>query len=162
MRSARKLRAVPNCPQPETPYKPVVMGCPLLPKGTRIKANAPAGELHAIIRSQSLRTKAGCRAEPMGYIESVAHLRSLTHTPRVTVPPPREPVAGASNGANPCASPGRVQAPGLSMPARAATVAQPPSRTAARVGSPLPSGPVRDPEQEMARSGRQFNNEVKQ
>lgn len=133
----RKLRAVPNCPQPETQYKPVVMGCPLLPKGTRIKANAPAGELHAIIPSQSLRTKAGCRAEPMRYIESVAHLRSLTRTPRVTVPQPL-------------------------MPTCVATVAQPPSRTAARVGSPLPSGSVRDPEQEKGRPGRQFNNEVKQ
>lgn len=72
MRTARKLRAVPNCPQPESPYKPVVKGCPLKPLGTPIKANPNPGELHALMFAQSAATRNGIVADIRQIIDTAA------------------------------------------------------------------------------------------
>lgn len=90
---SRSLRVVPDCPQPESPIKPVKYGpqrCPLKPKGTPITANPHPGELHAIMFSQSARTKAGARAEPWNYADSVANLNKAARVSKhsVTVPQP--------------------------------------------------------------------------
>lgn len=69
-------------------YKPP--RCPLKPKGTPITANPAPVELHAIMFSQSARTKDGRGAEPWSYADSVAHLRNAARVKRhgVTVPQP--------------------------------------------------------------------------
>lgn len=61
--NARKLRVVRDCPQSESPYKPVVTGCPLKPPGTPIKANPNPGELHALMFAQSDATRNGIVAD---------------------------------------------------------------------------------------------------
>lgn len=64
MRTARKLRAVPNCPQPETPaYKPIQYGFGGGHKVTRLAPMPTAQEITIRARAQSLLSKGGKRAE---------------------------------------------------------------------------------------------------
>lgn len=132
--SARKLRVVPNCPQPEPPpFKQVKYGpqrCPLKPKGTPITANPAPRELHAIMFSQSARTKAGARAEPWSYADSVANLNKAARVSKhnVTVP---QPLCQPARELPPTPPPVR--------PARAGSLPQ--RDPAARVGSPADASP---------------------
>lgn len=60
MKAARKLRAVPNCPQPETPVKPMKYGAA---PWSRLPPSPPAHEISIRARAQSLLSKGGKRAE---------------------------------------------------------------------------------------------------
>ena len=85
MRFAHKLRVVPDCPMPESPIKPVVMGCPLKPVGTPIKANPNAGDLHAIMFAQSLMTRNGVVARAPD-ATTAARIIARSKKPRIRVP----------------------------------------------------------------------------
>lgn len=58
--NARKLRAVPNCPQPETPVKPMKYGAA---PWSRLPPSPPAHEISIRARAQSILSKGGTRAE---------------------------------------------------------------------------------------------------
>lgn len=134
---ARKLRVVANCPQPEPqPFRPIQYGaqrCPLKPKGTPITANPAPGELHAVMFSQSARTKTGARAEPWSYADSVAHLNKKARVCKysVTVPSPLTPVHDHEQPA-----PTQAIGTGSPMPAVAGQAHDSPSRALAAAGSP--------------------------
>lgn len=72
MRTVRKLRAVPNCPQPEPPaYKPIQYG---FMGGHKIERLAPmptAQEITIRARAQSLLSTGGKRAELPSYEEAL-------------------------------------------------------------------------------------------
>lgn len=91
MKTARKLRAVPNCPQPETPVKPLQYGFVGGHKAERIVASPLPHEATIIARVQSMRTRNGVRAEPLSYEASLTYLRNVERVRRhrVTVPAPR-------------------------------------------------------------------------
>ena len=81
MRAPRKLRIIEDCPQPESPYKPVVMGCPLKPRGTPITANPHPGELHALMFAQSAATRNGIVADIRQFIDTAAADAAHRHSP---------------------------------------------------------------------------------
>lgn len=60
MRSARTLRVVPDCPQPESPIKPVQYG---QAPWSRLPHNPTADEITIRVRAQSLLSRNGVRAE---------------------------------------------------------------------------------------------------
>lgn len=71
MRTARKLRAVPNCPQPEVPIKPVQYGFSGGHKVERLAPMPTAQEITIRARAQSLLSKDGKRAELPSYEEAL-------------------------------------------------------------------------------------------
>jgi len=72
MRTARKLRAVPNCPQPEPqPFKPIQYGFAGGHKVERLPAMPTAQEITIRARAQSLLSKDGKRAELPSYEEAL-------------------------------------------------------------------------------------------
>jgi len=104
MRSPRKLRVVPDCPQPQAePIRELVTGddkhlifghdgygCKPI---TRLSHSPPAHEATVIARGQSRRTKAGQRAEPLSYEDSLRWEAENPNPKRdwnVTVPKPRK------------------------------------------------------------------------
>jgi hypothetical protein len=92
MKPFRKLRVVPDCPQPERPIKPVVQyGFIGGHKAERIVASPLPHEANIIARVQSMRTRNGVRAEPLSYEASVTYLRNVERVRRhrVTVPASR-------------------------------------------------------------------------
>lgn len=60
MTRARKLRIVPDCPQPESPIKPVQYG---QARWSRLPSSPTADELNIRARAQSLMSRNGVRAE---------------------------------------------------------------------------------------------------
>lgn len=92
MKTARKLRVVPDCPQPEPPpYKPIKYGWMGGHKAERIVASPLPHEANIIARVQSMRTHAGKRAEPLSFEASQTYLRNVERVRRhnVHVPAPR-------------------------------------------------------------------------
>lgn len=92
MRAARKLRVVPDCSQPESPYKPVVQyGFIGGHKLDRLPPSPLPHEANIIARVQSMRTRGGKVAEPLSYEASVTYLRNVERVRRhsVHVPAPR-------------------------------------------------------------------------
>lgn len=86
---SRELRVVRDCPQPESPIKPVVQyGFVGGHKAERIVASPLPHEANIIARVQSMRTRNGARAEPLSYEDSIAYLRDAERKHRVTVPQP--------------------------------------------------------------------------
>ena len=65
---SRSLRVVPDCPQPETPAKPVVYGA--APWG-RLPPSLPSNAATVIARVQLRRSVGGKAAEALSYGESV-------------------------------------------------------------------------------------------
>lgn len=64
MKSARKLRVVPNCPQPDpSPYKPIQYGFAGGHKIERLPSMPTAEEISLRARAQSILSKGGTRAE---------------------------------------------------------------------------------------------------
>ena len=62
--NARKLRVVPNCPQPEPPpFKPIQYGFSGGHKIDRLAPTPTAEEITVRARAQSLLSKNGVRAE---------------------------------------------------------------------------------------------------
>lgn len=89
--TARKLRVVPDCPQPEPPpYKPIQYGFLGGHKIERLTASPLPHEANIIARAQSDRTRNGVRAEPLSYEASLTYLRNVERVKRhsVTVPQP--------------------------------------------------------------------------
>ncbi len=79
MRTARKLRVVPNCPAPEPPaYRPIVYGAS--PWG-RLPHNPTADQLTVRCRVQSARSVGGVRAELLSYEDSLAWEREHQSMP---------------------------------------------------------------------------------
>lgn len=65
MKTARKLRAVPNCPQPDPPAaKPIVYGAA---PWSRLPPTPPAHEITVRARAQSILSRGGKRAELPDY-----------------------------------------------------------------------------------------------
>ena len=64
MRAARTLRAVPNCPQPESKAKPIVYGAA---PWSRLPPTPPAHEITVRARAQSILSRGGKRAELPDY-----------------------------------------------------------------------------------------------
>lgn len=99
MRTARKFRVVPDCPQPDgEPIRELVTGdgkhlvfghegygCKPI---AHLPHNPPANEATVIARVQSARTKAGQRAEPLSYEASLRWEAEQNRPRRVTVPDP--------------------------------------------------------------------------
>lgn len=72
MKSARKLQAVPNCPQPEPPpFKPIQYGFAGGHKVERLAPMPTAQEITIRSRAQSLLTKDGKRADLPSYEEAL-------------------------------------------------------------------------------------------
>jgi hypothetical protein len=97
--NARKLRVVPDCPQPDPqPYKPIQYGFVGGHKAERITASPLPHEANIIARCQSMRSVHGRAAEPWSYAESVAYLRNAERVKRhnVTVPQPLRDNTGQS------------------------------------------------------------------
>lgn len=79
MRSARKLRVVPDCPQPDPPaYRPVVYG---QAPWSRLPHNPTADQLTVRCRVQSARSVGGIRAELLSYEDSLAWEREHQSMP---------------------------------------------------------------------------------
>ena len=92
MSASRKLRVVPDCPQPDPqPFKPIQYGFVGGHKAERIKASPLPHEANIIARVQSMRTRNGVRAEPLSYEASLTYLRNVERVRRhrVTVPTSR-------------------------------------------------------------------------
>jgi len=157
--SARKLRVVESCPQPEPPpYRPIQYGWLGGHKAERITASPLAHEGGVIARVQSLRTRGGRVPEPLSYSESVAYLRRVERVRKrpITVPQPLH--AGTPAGAV-HTSPERAQESGtLHASLRRNSATKPPpvvaaARTgslpkrdpAARVGTPADASPFTAP-----------------
>lgn len=86
---ARKFRVVPDCPQPETPIKPVQYGAA---PWSRLPPSPTADQLTIRCRAQSLLSRGGKRAELPSY-EDALRILARANKPRrrlpVTVPNPR-------------------------------------------------------------------------
>lgn len=85
MKSARKLRAVPNCPQPETPVKPMKYGAA---PWSRLPPSPPAHEISIRARAQSLLTRDGKRPEVPDYETALRIIAAANRPKRCTVPQP--------------------------------------------------------------------------
>lgn len=89
--SARELRVVPDCPQPEpAQYKPIQYGFIGGHKLERLPPSPLPHEAAIIARVQSMRTRNGVRAEPLSFEASKTYLRNVERVRRhrVTVPQP--------------------------------------------------------------------------
>lgn len=93
MKPSRKLRVVPDCPQPESPIKPVVQYG--FVGGHKVERLAPMPLPHEInvrARAQSILSRDGKRAELPDY-ETALKIIAESNRPKrdwnVTVPKPR-------------------------------------------------------------------------
>ncbi|MGN6313204.1 MAG: hypothetical protein ACTHMO_05510 [Rhodanobacteraceae bacterium] len=69
MKSARKLRVVPDCPMPDPPkFKPVMYGAA---PWSRLPHTPPAHEIVIRARAQSIESRGGKRAELRSYEEAL-------------------------------------------------------------------------------------------
>jgi len=75
MRAARKLSVVPDCPQPETPIKPVKYGAA---PWSRLPPTPPAHEISIRARAQSLLSRDGHRAELPDYESALRIIEEAT------------------------------------------------------------------------------------
>jgi hypothetical protein len=84
MKPFRKLRAVENCPQPETPVRPIVYG---MAPWSRLPPTPPANEITERVRAQSRLSRGGKRAE-LPDIETARRINGRPDKPsgRVTIP----------------------------------------------------------------------------
>ena len=82
MRAARKLSVVPDCPQPETPIKPVKYGAA---PWSRLPPTPPAHEISIRARAQSLLSRDGHRAELPDYETALRIIEEANRPKRVTV-----------------------------------------------------------------------------
>ena len=85
MRAARKLSVVPDCPQPETPIKPVQYGAA---PWSHLPPSPPAHEISIRARAQSLLSRGGKRAELPDYETALRIIAEANRPKRVTVPSP--------------------------------------------------------------------------
>lgn len=120
MRAQRKLRAVPDCPQPETPVKPVQYGAA---PWSKLPPTPTADQLVIRARVQSMRSRGGKVAELLSYEDSLAWLREHN------TPAAADAAAGTPSPANPLSP----RAPGCRQGAQstpaAARSARVPSRS---------------------------------
>jgi len=95
MKPARKLQVVPDCPQPESPIKPVVYG---QAPWSKLPPTPTADQLVVRCRVQSARSTGGKRAELLSYEDSLAWEREQQAMPAAATKhdsPSREAAAGA-------------------------------------------------------------------
>lgn len=101
--NARKLRVVPDCPQPEPPpFKPIQYGFGGGRKVTRLAPMPTAEEISIRARAQSLLSKGGVRAE-LPDIETARRILADTHAVTDTARP--------ATGDSSCPARGGVSAP---------------------------------------------------